>query len=247
MTHHSFIIRSLSLTALSLAALGCHPDDKTQQWGLVSAPAVSTEATPAKGPVAPTSQPTQDARAREAAEIARGEHLVLTAGCHDCHTPLKMGPQGPEPDMTRKLSGHPEGMQLPPAPAPQGPWLTSVAATNTAWNGPWGTSYTANLTPDADTGLGKWTFENFKQTIRTGRHMGRGRPILPPMPIPMYKNFTDDELSAIYAYLRTIPALKNRVPDPLPPAAAPGSPGAAGSSAAPGSLGEAPQGAPKAG
>ena len=223
MTHRSFIIRSLSLTVLSVAALGCHPDEKTQQWGLVSA---SKDAAAATAPqaAAPATQPPQDARARAAGEVARGEHLVLTSGCHDCHTPLKMGPQGPEPDMTRKLSGHPEGMQLPPPPAPQGPWLTSVAATNTAWNGPWGTSFTANLTPDDDTGLGQWTLENFKQTIRTGRHMGRGRPILPPMPIPMYKNFTDDELSAIYAYLRTIPALKNRVPDPLPPAAAPGAP-----------------------
>jgi hypothetical protein len=56
------------------------------------------------------------------------------------------------------------------------------------------------------------------QTIRTGRHMGRGRPVLPPMPIMVYKNFTDEDLAAIFAYLQSIPAIKNQVPDPLPPA-----------------------------
>lgn len=122
--------------------------------------------------------------------------------------------------MSRMLSGHPESMQLPPAPKlPEGPWVVTAAATNTAWAGPWGVSYTANLTPDPETGLGKWTQRNFTETIRTGRHMGRGRPILPPMPIPMYRHFTDADLEAIFSYLQTIPAVKNRVPEPLPPSA----------------------------
>lgn len=155
-------------------------------------------------------------------KLARGKYLVAVAGCNDCHTPLKMGPAGPEPDMSRMLSGHPESMALSPAPVlPEGPWLVTVAATNTAWSGPWGISYTANLTPDPETGLGKWTLRNFKDTLRTGRHMGRGRAILPPMPIPMYKNFIDQDMDAIFSYLRTIPAMSNRVPEPLPPAIAP--------------------------
>jgi mono/diheme cytochrome c family protein len=155
-------------------------------------------------------------------KLARGKYLVTIAGCSDCHTPLKMGENGPEPDMSRMLSGHPEGMALPPAPTlPAGPWLVTVAATNTAWSGPWGVSYTANLTPDPETGLGKWTLRDFMGTLRTGRHMGRGRAILPPMPIPMYKHFTDQDMDAIFSYLRTIPAVKNRVPEPLPPAVAP--------------------------
>ncbi|HVL36053.1 MAG TPA: diheme cytochrome c-553, partial [Burkholderiales bacterium] len=79
-------------------------------------------------------------------KVARGKYLVTTSGCHDCHTPWKMGANGPEPDMSRMLSGHPEKMALPPAPKPVGPWLVSVAATNTAWSGPWGVSFTANLT-----------------------------------------------------------------------------------------------------
>jgi mono/diheme cytochrome c family protein len=153
-------------------------------------------------------------------KLARGKYLVTVAGCNDCHTPWKIGPAGPEPDMSRMLSGHPENMELPAPPQlPAGPWVVTAAATNTAWSGPWGVSFTANLTPDPETGLGKWTLRNFTDTIRTGRHMGRGRPILPPMPIPMYKHFTDEDLEAIYSYLRTIPVVQNRVPEPLPPSA----------------------------
>ena len=154
-----------------------------------------------------------------AAKVARGQYLVSTSGCHDCHTPFKLGPNGPEPDMSRALSGHPQSLVMPPAPQlPPGPWLVTMAATNTAFAGPWGVSFTANLTPDAETGLGQWTLKNFTDTIRTGRHMGRGRPVLPPMPIPVYNNFTEDDLEAVFSYLRTIAPISNRVPEPLPPA-----------------------------
>ena len=159
-----------------------------------------------------------------AAKVARGQYLVSTSGCHDCHTPFKLGPNGPEPDMSRALSGHPQSLVMPPAPQlPPGPWLVTMAATNTAFAGPWGVSFTANLTPDAETGLGQWTLKNFTDTIRTGRHMGRGRPVLPPMPIPVYNNFTEDDLEAVFSYLRTIAPISNRVPEPLPPATQVGS------------------------
>jgi hypothetical protein len=160
------------------------------------------------------------AAADNATTVARGKYLVSTSGCHDCHTPFKpTADGGAEPDMTRALSGHPESLVMPPAPAlPPGPWLVTMAATNTAFAGPWGVSFTANLTPDADTGLGQWTLKDFMSTIRTGRHMGRGRPVLPPMPIPVYNNFTDADLEAVYAYLRTIQPIRNRVPEPRPPA-----------------------------
>lgn len=117
--------------------------------------------------------------------------------------------------MSRMLSGHPHDLTMPPPPQPVGPWVVASAGTNTAHAGPWGVSFTANLTPDPETGLGKWTLRNFMDTIRTGRHLGRGRPVLPPMPIPMYKNFVDADLEAIYTYLRTIPAITNQVPEPL--------------------------------
>jgi mono/diheme cytochrome c family protein len=155
--------------------------------------------------------------ADSASAVERGKYLVNTSGCHDCHTPFKLGPNGPEPDMSRALSGHPEGLVMPPAPALPLPWGMTSSATNTAHAGPWGVSFTANLTPDGDTGLGQWTLKDFVSTIRTGRHMGRGRPVLPPMPIPVYNHFTDADLAAMYAYLRTVPPIKNRVPEPLPP------------------------------
>lgn len=188
--------------------------------GLVLAIAARATQSPASGSA--SGAPTSEVIAASAAgstpsPVQRGEHLVLTSGCHDCHTPLKLGKNGPEPDMSRMLSGHPESFQVPPPPKLTGPWMSAATATNTAWSGPWGISHTANLTPDRETGLGEWTEENFVQTIRTGRHMGRGREILPPMPIPAYSNFTDEELRAIFAYLGTIPAIKNRVPAPVPP------------------------------
>jgi mono/diheme cytochrome c family protein len=156
--------------------------------------------------------------AANAAQIARGQYLVTIGGCNDCHTPLKMGEHGPEPDLSRMLSGHPEMLKMPAPPAiPPGPWMASAAATMTAWAGPWGVSFTANLTPDRETGLGDWTFEQFAQTLKTGRHQGKGRPILPPMPWFNYAKATDEDLAAIFAYLRSIPAVHNRVPTPIDP------------------------------
>lgn len=159
--------------------------------------------------------------AKAAARVARGEYIVSTSGCIDCHTPVKMGPNGPEPDRDRHLSGHPAQLVMPPAPVlPEGPWIATVGATMTAWSGPWGTSFTANLTPDPETGLGRWTEKEFVDTIRTGRHLGRGREVLPPMPWQVYRDLTDEDLASVFAYLRTIPAIQNRVPEPIPPAAA---------------------------
>lgn len=157
----------------------------------------------------------------DAAQVARGKYLVTTAACNDCHTPWRLGPSGPEPDMSRMLSGHPEDMLITQPATQSGPWTLAATPTNTAWSGPWGVSFTANLTPDAETGLGKWTLATFTQAIRTGRHLGRGRQILPPMPISMYRNFTDEDLAAIFAYLRSIPPIRNRVAEPLPPVVAP--------------------------
>jgi mono/diheme cytochrome c family protein len=168
---------------------------------------------------APPAHSADSQAANRADTIARGKYLVTIAGCNDCHTPWRVGANGPEPDMSRMLSGHPDSIPVTAPAAPQAaPWMVSASGTNTAWSGPWGVSFTANLTPDPETGLGKWTLRNFVDTIRSGRHLGRGRPILPPMPIPMYKHMTDGDLEAVFAYLQTIPAVRNRVPEPLAPA-----------------------------
>lgn len=150
--------------------------------------------------------------------VERGQYLVTVAGCNDCHTPFKMGAHAPEPDMTRMLAGHPQNLLMPPAPASQGPWIWAGAATNTAFAGPWGVSYASNLTPEPNTGLGIWTEDLFVKALRTGRHWGQARPILPPMPWQNYARMTDDDLKAIYAYLRTIPPVVNSVPESMPAA-----------------------------
>lgn len=153
--------------------------------------------------------------------IERGRYLVNTSGCTDCHTPMKMGARGPEPDLARALSGHPESFVITaPVAPPPGPWMVSIAATGTAYSGPWGVSFSANLTPDVETGLGRWSENDFVKTIRTGRHLGRGRPVLPPMPTPVYNHMTDDDLKAVFAYLKSVPAIRNKVPEPLAPLAA---------------------------
>jgi mono/diheme cytochrome c family protein len=150
--------------------------------------------------------------------VARGAYLVKFGLCNDCHTPHKLGLNGPEPDMTRALSGHPETLVLPPPPALTMPWVWGGAATNTAFVGPWGVSFTANLTPDPETGLGKWTEEMFMMALRTGRHEGKGRPILPPMPFKFVASLTDEDLKAVFAYLQSITPVRNKVPTPIDPA-----------------------------
>ena len=163
-----------------------------------------------------SSQGTPDT-AVAAARVQRGGYLVTAMGCNDCHTPWKLGPGGPEPDMSRALSGHPAHVLMGPAPRPTGAWAWSGSATNTAFAGPWGVSFTANLTPDPDTGLGRWTAETFIAALRTGRHEGKGRPILPPMPYRMIRTLTDEDLRSIFAYLQSLPPIRNRVPAPVDP------------------------------
>jgi hypothetical protein len=157
--------------------------------------------------------------AQDNAQVKRGEYLVTIGLCHDCHTPLAAGPDGPAPDMKRALSGHPQNVIVKAPPPSSEPWMGGFSSTLTAWSGPWGVSFSANLTPDPETGrLRDFTEQQFVQTLRTGRHQGQGRQILPPMPWQLIGKMTDDDLKAVFAYLRQIPAVKNKVPDPIPPA-----------------------------
>jgi hypothetical protein len=168
-----------------------------------------------------TSKPTAPVAAAED-PVALGRTLVTTGMCHDCHTPMKFDKEigMPVPDMTRMLSGHPEGAP-DPAGALAGQDQAVIGSTFTSFKLPFGIVYTANLTPDKDTGLGGWTEEMFMRAVRTGRHMGgNGRPILPPMPWPNVGAYSDVNLKAIFAYLRSIPAIRNDVPAPKVPDAA---------------------------
>ncbi|WP_196140919.1 diheme cytochrome c-553 [Aliikangiella sp. G2MR2-5] len=152
--------------------------------------------------------------------VARGEYLVNFGGCNDCHTPKIMTPHGPELDPDKLLSGHQSSSKLPPVPTQIiGPnsWGAITNHDLTAWVGPWGISFSANLTPDKETGLGSWTSEIFIQSMRTGKHMGVGRDILPPMPWFSLNALSDKDLEAIFTYLQSVKAINNPVPQPIPP------------------------------
>jgi Cytochrome c len=151
--------------------------------------------------------------------VERGHYLVTIAGCNDCHSPKKMTPNGPVPDEARLLSGHPADEKLPEVPPNIfGPDKWGAVTNNnlTGWVGPWGTSYTSNLTPDAETGTGVWNEELFIKILRTGKFMGSGRNILPPMPWQDYAKLTDADMKAIFAYLKSLKPVKNLVPASVP-------------------------------
>jgi len=152
--------------------------------------------------------------------VKRGNYLMITSGCHDCHSPKKFGPHGEMMlDSSKLLSGHPASMPMPPVNLKSlepGQWM-SLSGDLTAFVGPWGLSYTANLTPDSASGIGAWTETQFINTIRNGKHLGNGRPIMPPMPWQFIAQMNDDDLKAIYAFLKSLPAVNNVVHAPLSP------------------------------
>ena len=159
------------------------------------------------------------AAAPAVSQVERGKMLVIGGGCHDCHTPKKVGPAGPEADMDRMLSGHPESEGVPPPfkPIKGSPYVIHINGHLTAWSGDWGVSFAANLTPDQNTGLGIWTEDMFVTALKEGKHMGKSRPILPPMPWNWYGQLPEEDLKAMFAYLKSIKPIANRVPVPLTP------------------------------
>ncbi|MER3497717.1 MAG: diheme cytochrome c-553 [Chitinophagaceae bacterium] len=153
--------------------------------------------------------------------VALGKYIITTGGCDDCHSPKIMTQQGLMPDTTKRFSGSPQGMQLPPIDSKSlqpGNWI-SLSSDITAFVGPWGISYAVNLTPDSATGIGAWSEENFIKALRTGKHLGQenGRPILPPMPWHGIGQKNDQDLKAMFAYLKSLPPIKNQVPSPVAP------------------------------
>ena len=149
--------------------------------------------------------------------IKRGDYL--TTLCNDCHSPKVMTQMGPVPDSTKLLSGHPSTIPLLPIDTKSlqpGNWIT-MSPDITAFVGPWGISYAANLTPDSATGIGAWSEATFVSAMRNGKHMGNGRPIMPPMPWQGVAKLTDEDLKAVYTYLQSLPAISNKVPEPVAP------------------------------
>jgi hypothetical protein len=152
--------------------------------------------------------------------VKRGEYLVTVGGCHDCHSPKKMTEMGPVVDESLNYSGFQAELKLPKVDMKligPGKWDGFIAYGLTAFVGPWGASFAANLTPDNATGIGKWTENTFINTMRNGKHAGAGRQILPPMPWQNIAKATDSDLEAMFAYFKSLPPIKNKVPVPIPP------------------------------
>ncbi len=150
--------------------------------------------------------------------VRLGEYLVNAIGCDDCHSPKVMGPQGPEVDMSRRFSGHPANLPLGKVSSADSKTYILFNQMLTAYVGPWGVSYAANLTSD-ETGIGNWTEEQFFKALREGKSKGlsNGRPLLPPMPWINFAKLKDNDIRAIYYYFKSTQPVENRVPAPQPP------------------------------
>jgi Cytochrome c len=156
--------------------------------------------------------------------VKHGEYLVTSHACADCHSPKKMTDKGPVNDMSRYLSGHPADEKYAKVPPKEmfgsefGDWGGLGSVDGTVWVDAGGITFTRNLTPDMETGLGTWTEQMFMKALRTGKHMGapEGRDIHYCMPWQAFGQMNDAELHAIWTYLRTLKPIKNAIPDPIP-------------------------------
>jgi hypothetical protein len=167
-------------------------------------------------------QPTNDSTANEPINqdslVKKGAYLVTTMGCNDCHTPMKMTPQGPVKDMDRMLSGHPSYIPLGKFDTTTTKSYALFHLATTAIVGPWGASFAGNLTSD-ETGIGNWSEEQFKIALTKGKFKGmeNGRTLLPPMPWQNYTNLKDEDVKAIFAFLKSTKPVDNVVPGAIPP------------------------------
>jgi hypothetical protein len=151
--------------------------------------------------------------------VKKGQYLITIMGCNDCHSPKRMGENGPEIIPELMLSGYPADRPILKFDDPlikEGfamfyPDLTAAA-------GPWGVSFAGNLTPD-ETGTGNWTEAQFKKAITEGKFKGleNGRMLLPPMPWFNFVSLTDEDVHAMFMYLKSIKPVSNVVPAPISP------------------------------
>jgi hypothetical protein len=151
--------------------------------------------------------------------VKRGEYLVGMMGCQDCHSPKRMGAQGPEIIPELHLSGYPAGRPIARIfpEAIRGGWML-FGPDGTSAVGPWGMSFAANLTSD-ETGIGSWSYDQFKTALTKGKFKGlpNSRPLLPPMPWTNYTAMAEEDIQAIFQYLKSTKAVSNVVPAPIAP------------------------------
>ena len=145
--------------------------------------------------------------------LKRGAYLITIMGCEDCHSPKTMSPSGPVPDAAHRFGGHGAGSPLPPVDTVAAKGWVLMSMDQTVAIGPWGVSYAANISSDT-TGVGVWTEHQFATAMRKGKLKGLegSRTLLPPMPWPNYTHLSDEDLKAIYTYLKNTKPVKNVVP-----------------------------------
>jgi len=146
-----------------------------------------------------------------------GEAIVEGWNCSFCHTPQIKGPDGkPMPDPKRLMSGHPADDQIPEVPdmvISSSEWMEFLDnLDSTVWATDNLLIFSANLTPDDETGIGTWTEVEFVETIRQGRHRGIERRINYPMPWRELSEVSDEELLSVYEYLMSLEPVNNKVP-----------------------------------
>lgn len=182
------IIPTSVLASLGLAACaGDEPYDPLEDYVEVEA-ATILDAPPAlAGRYSPD----------HAEQVGRGEYLVELLGCGGCHTD---GALVGAPDAERSLAGSRTGIA----------WSNPLGERNP------GVVYPPNITPDVETGLGNWSDPEIAAAIRfgVGRHGAGGIRV---MPWPGYARLTDEDLTAMVAYLRSIEPIRHRVPDDVEP------------------------------
>jgi len=130
--------------------------------------------------------------------VERGQYLANIMDCGGCHN---TGAFTPAPNLETPLAGSAIGFQIPGM----------------------GTFYPPNLTPDAATGLGKWSDDEIIAAITTGMRPD-GRQLAPAMPWMSYGHINADDAQALVAYLRALKPVEHKVPGPFPAAAKPDAP-----------------------
>ena len=152
--------------------------------------------------------------------VAKGKYLVTIMGCNDCHSPKIMTDKGPALDEKRLLSGYDKSRPFDgyDSKTASSGMFAVMNAENTAYAGPWGVSYAANLTSDAS-GIGNWSLDQFKKALKEGKYKGMegGRMLLPPMPWQNLINISDEDIACMFAYLQSTTPVENVVPAPIPP------------------------------
>ncbi len=167
------------------------------------------------------SQASEQEKLYQEYNVERGKRLVELGGCSQCHTPKIKTTLGYKPDEDRFLSGYPADKPLPDLPYAEiiaGEAEKSFYTTDaTIWVGRWGVTFAPNLTPDAETGIGAMSEEDFIEIFRNKEHFSQENPLITPMPVNVYSKLSFFELRSIYIYLQTLEPISNEVPKRIPP------------------------------